>query len=54
MNAAIENALAVYRLVAERRVKSTYAGRSLRFWRSDLDAYLASRAVEPIDPPLAR
>jgi excisionase family DNA binding protein len=44
----------IYRLVAERRVKFTYAGRSLRFWHSDLDAYLAARAVEPIDPPLPR
>jgi len=44
----------IYRLVAERRVRFTYAGRSLRFWQSDLDAYLASRAVEPIAPPLPR
>jgi excisionase family DNA binding protein len=44
----------IYRLVAERRVKFTYAGRSLRFWQTDLDAYLAARAVEPIDPPLPR
>ena len=38
----------IYRLVAERRVRFTYAGRSLRFWQSDLDAYLDARAVEPI------
>lgn len=38
----------VYRLVAERRVRFTYAGRSLRFWQSDLDAYLDERAVEPL------
>jgi excisionase family DNA binding protein len=44
----------IYRLVAERRVKFTYAGRSLRFWQSDLDAYLAVRAIEPINPPLPR
>jgi excisionase family DNA binding protein len=37
----------IYRLVAERKVKFTYAGRSLRFWQSDLDAYLDARAVEP-------
>ena len=39
----------IYRLVAERKVKFTYAGRSLRFWESDLDAYLDARAVEPLD-----
>jgi excisionase family DNA binding protein len=44
----------IYRLVAERRVKFTYAGRSLRFWQSDLDAYLDARAVEPLLPPLLR
>ena len=44
----------IYRLVAERRVKFTYAGRSLRFWQSDLDAYLDARAVEPIAPPAVR
>ncbi|WP_171058157.1 helix-turn-helix domain-containing protein [Modestobacter altitudinis] len=44
----------IYRLVAERKVKHTYAGRSLRFWQSDLDAYLDARAVEPIAPPRAR
>jgi excisionase family DNA binding protein len=38
----------IYRLVAERKVKFTYAGRSLRFWQSDLDAYLDARAVEPL------
>jgi excisionase family DNA binding protein len=37
----------IYRLVAERRVRFTYAGRSLRFWQSDLDAYLDARVVEP-------
>ncbi len=41
----------IYRLVAERRVKFTYAGRSLRFWQSDLDAYLDARTVQPITPP---
>ncbi|WP_138733461.1 excisionase family DNA-binding protein [Modestobacter excelsi] len=40
----------IYRLVAERRVKFTYAGRSLRFWQTDLDAYLEARAVEPLPP----
>jgi excisionase family DNA binding protein len=44
----------IYRLVAERRVRFTYAGRSLRFWQTDLDAYLEARAVEPVAPPLAR
>jgi excisionase family DNA binding protein len=38
----------IYRLVAERKVKFTYAGRSLRFWQTDLDAYLDARAVEPL------
>jgi excisionase family DNA binding protein len=38
----------IYRLVAERRVKFTYAGRSLRFWQADLDAYLEARAVQPV------
>lgn len=37
----------IYRLVAERQIKFTKAGRSLRFWQSDLDAYLDARAVEP-------
>jgi excisionase family DNA binding protein len=44
----------IYRLVAERRVKFTYAGRSLRFWQTDLDAYLEAGAVEPTAPPLGR
>jgi len=44
----------IYRLVAERRVTFTYAGRSLRFWQTDLDAYLDARTVEPLNPPLAR
>ena len=39
----------IYRLVAERKVKFTYAGRSLRFWQSDLDAYLDARAVAPLN-----
>jgi excisionase family DNA binding protein len=39
----------IYRLVAERKVRFTYAGRSLRFWQSDLDAYLNARVVEPSD-----
>jgi len=38
----------IYRLVAERKVAHTYAGRSLRFWQSDLDTYLDDRAVEPL------
>ncbi|MCO7218405.1 excisionase family DNA-binding protein [Klenkia sp. PcliD-1-E] len=38
----------IYRLVAERRVRFTYAGRSLRFWQADLDAYLDERTVEPV------
>jgi hypothetical protein len=42
------------RQVAAGDVKFTYAGRSLRFWQSDLDAYLAVRAIEPINPPLPR
>jgi excisionase family DNA binding protein len=37
----------IYRLVAERKIKFTKAGRSLRFWQSDLDAYLDARTVEP-------
>jgi excisionase family DNA binding protein len=37
----------IYRLVAERQIRHTKAGRSLRFWQSDLDAYLNARAVEP-------
>jgi excisionase family DNA binding protein len=39
----------IYRLVSERRVRFTRAGRELRFWESDLDAYLANRSVPPID-----
>lgn len=39
----------ICRLVAERKVAHTYAGRSLRFWQSDLDAYLDARAVKPLD-----
>jgi len=39
----------IYRLVSERRVRFTRAGRELRFWESDLDAYLASRSVPPLD-----
>ena len=44
----------IYRLVAERRIKFTKAGRSLRFWQSDLDAYLDARTVEPIASPYLR
>jgi excisionase family DNA binding protein len=44
----------IYRLVAERRVKFTYAGRSLRFWQHDLDAYLDARGVEALNPPFPR
>ena len=36
----------IYRLVAERKIRHTKAGRSLRFWQSDLDAYLEARAVD--------
>jgi hypothetical protein len=41
-----------YRLVAERKITFTKAGRSLRFWQADLDAYLDARTVEvvPQDP----
>jgi len=39
----------IYRLVAERKIRFTYAGRSLRFWQADLDAYLDARTVEPDD-----
>lgn len=39
----------IYRLVAERRIRFTYAGRCLRIWQSDLDAYLLARSVEPLD-----
>jgi excisionase family DNA binding protein len=39
----------IYRLVAERKIRFTYASRSLRFWQSDLDAYLNARTVEPDD-----
>ncbi len=39
----------IYRMVSERRVAFTRAGRELRFWESDLDAYLASRSVPPLD-----
>ena len=44
----------IYRLVAERRIRFTKAGRSLRFWQSDLDAYLDARAVEPVVTPGGR
>ncbi|MGN6243833.1 MAG: excisionase family DNA-binding protein [Motilibacteraceae bacterium] len=44
----------IYRLVAERRIKFTKAGRSLRFWQSDLDAYLDAGTVEPIAVPTLR
>jgi excisionase family DNA binding protein len=37
----------VYRLVADRRITHTKAGRSLRFWQSDLDAYLDAGIVHP-------
>ena len=43
----------IYRLVAERRVRFTYAGRSLRFRQGDLDAYLDAGTVEPMEPPAA-
>jgi excisionase family DNA binding protein len=39
----------VYRLVSERRVTFTRAGRELRFWQSDLDTYLAGQRVPPRD-----
>lgn len=44
----------IYRLVAERKITFTKAGRFLRFWQSDLDAYLDARTVEPIDAPPRR
>jgi excisionase family DNA binding protein len=44
----------IYRLVAERKIRHTKAGRSLRFWQSDLDAYLDARTVEPITLPSLR
>ncbi|MCU1667933.1 MAG: binding domain protein excisionase family [Blastococcus sp.] len=44
----------IYRLVAERKITFTKAGRSLRFWQSDLDAYLDARTVEPINEPSLR
>lgn len=44
----------IYRLVAERKIRHTKAGRSLRFWQSDLDAYLDARTVEPITMPSLR
>jgi excisionase family DNA binding protein len=44
----------IYRLVAERKIRHTKAGRSLRFWQSDLDAYLNARAVEPTGAPGSR
>lgn len=40
----------IYRLVAERKIRHTKAGRSLRFWQSDLDAYLDARTVDPLPP----
>ena len=40
----------VYRLVAERRLTHTKAGRSLRFWQSDLDAYLDAGTVRSTGP----
>lgn len=39
----------IYRLVSERRVRFTRAGRELRFWQSDLDAYLDGQSMGPID-----
>lgn len=44
----------IYRLVAERRVRHTYAGRSLRFWQSDLDAYLKAGTIEATAPRPSR
>ena len=44
----------IYRLVAERRIRHTYAGRSLRFWQSDLDAYLSAGTVEALSSRPAR
>ena len=40
----------VYRLVAERKITHTKAGRSLRFWQSDLEAYLDAGTVHPTGP----
>lgn len=42
----------IYRLVADRRIRFTYAGRCLRFWQADLDAYLDAGTVAPLNPPL--
>ena len=42
----------IYRLVAERKIAFTKAGRSLRFWESDLDAYLAHTGENPGFPTL--
>ncbi len=39
----------IYRLVSERRVRFTRAGRELRFWLSDLDAYLDGHSMGPMD-----
>ncbi len=44
----------IYRLVAERKIKFTKVGRSLRFWQSDLDGYLNARAVEALPPTVLR
>lgn len=39
----------IYRLVHERRIRFTKAGRSLRFRQSDLDRYLEGNIVEPFN-----
>lgn len=39
----------IYRLVNERRVRFTKAGRCLQFRQSDLDRYLEGNVVEPVD-----
>jgi excisionase family DNA binding protein len=39
----------IYRLVRERKVTYTRAGRELRFWQSDLNTYLAGRTTSSLD-----
>lgn len=38
----------IRRLVAERRIAFTKVGRHVRFYRSDVDAFIAAGRVEPI------
>jgi len=39
----------MYRITREGKVASMRAGRELRFWQSDLDAYLERRRKPPLD-----